>query len=213
MKGKAVPYSSEELAWIEANAQRVRREAHADFVARFGRHDVSLCNFIALCKRRGWLTGRDGRFAKGLVPHNAGKPFPVARENPACRATQFRKGQRSGLAVKLWKPIGTERIGKGGYRLRKVNNDLPLQRRWRFVHVIEWEAVNGPLPDGMALKCLDGNRLNCDPSNWIAVPRAMLPRLAGSRVGIPYDTAPADLKPAILAAARLAHAARQRRKA
>jgi hypothetical protein len=31
----------------------------------------------------------------------------------------------------------------------------------------------------MALKCLDGNKQNTDPSNWEAVPRALLPRLAG----------------------------------
>lgn len=213
MKGNPVVWSAAELAWIEANARRRRRDAHAEFIAAFGRTDVSFQNFCALCKRRGWTTGRSGRFAKGQEPPNKGRPFPVASTHPNCRANHFRKGQRSGVATRLWKPVGAERISKDGYRQRKVNDDMPLQRRWRGVHLIEWEKVNGPLPEGMALKCLDGDRLNCDPANWIAVPRAMLPRLAGSRVGINYDTAPPELRPAILAAARLDHEARQRRKA
>lgn len=68
-----------------------------------------------------------------------------------------------------------------------------------------WEQANGPVPEGHALKCLDGNRLNTDPSNWTAVPRALLPRLNG-RHGRRYDQAPDELKPVIMATARLKQA-------
>jgi hypothetical protein len=63
----------------------------------------------------------------------------------------------------------------------------------------------------MVLKCLDGNRLNTAPSNWEAVSRALLPRLAGGRhkKHVPYDEAPNELKPTILAVAKLEHAVRE----
>lgn len=61
------------------------------------------------------------------------------------------------------------------------------------------------------LKCLDGDKLNCAPSNWIAVPQGMLPRLNGNS-GRDYDKAPAELKPTILAIAKLEHKAREARK-
>ena len=206
VRGSPIHYSDEELGWIKACSDMPRPETHALFVQVYNRPDVSLSNFNALCKRNGWLTGRTGRFVKGQVAHNAGKSFCPA----GIEKGWFKAGERRGVATKLYRPIGTERVSKDGYRERKVNDDLPLQRRWRAVHVIEWEAINGPLPVGHCLKCLDGDRLNTDPANWVCIPRAVLPRLNG-RFGRDYDNAPAELKPTILAVARLEHAAREAR--
>lgn len=44
MKGRAIPYSADEMAWLEANRLMVISDYHAAFVARFGRDDVSLIN-------------------------------------------------------------------------------------------------------------------------------------------------------------------------
>lgn len=215
MKGRWISYSAAELAWIKAHAQEPRVEAHAAFVKTFGRADVLLSNFTSLCKRKGWLTGRTGFFEKGHVSPNAGSKCEPGQggRHPNAVATQFKKGQRHGIANQLYKPIGTERLSRCGYIERKIHDGLPLQSRWAAVHRLEWEQANGPVPKGMALKCIDGNRQNCDPSNWVAVPRALLPRLAGGRLGrLSYDDAPAELKPALMAIAKLEHAARERQK-
>lgn len=214
MKGRAIIYSDAEMAWLEANCTLVISEYHRGFCEAFDR-DVSAVNLHALRKRKGWKTGRTGCFEKGSVPHNKGVPCAEGRggRHPNARKTQFQKGHgRSGVAVQLYKPIGTERYDKNGYLQRKVNDGFPLQRRWRFVHVINWEAVNGPVPKGYALKCLDGNKLNTDPTNWEAVPRALLPRLAGGtrKQHVAYDDAPAELKPAILSVAKLEYELRRR---
>lgn len=208
MKGRATPYSDEELAWIEAHATLPRRELHAAFTARFDRPEVTQQNLTALCKRRGWLTGRDGRFRPGQPSHNAGKK---GLRIPGSEKGWFRKGERRGVATRLYKPVGTERISKDGYVERKVNDSLPLQRRWRAVHLIRWEERHGPLPEGHCLKCLDGDKANTDPDNWICVPRALLPRLNG-RFGRNYDTAPPELRPLILQIAWLEHVAREKMK-
>ena len=64
--------------------------------------------------------------------------------------TQFKKGERTGRAAELYKPIGSERLHVSGYLERKIHDGLPMQSRWRFVHLLNWEAENGPVPEGMA---------------------------------------------------------------
>lgn len=202
-RGHAIPYSSRELAWIERHRSLPRREAHAMFRLIFRRRDVSLDQFKALCNRNGWRTGRTGCFPKGSVPHNKGKKMPF---NANCAKTQFKKGSRNGVANEVYKPIGTERVTRDGYVERKIHDGLPLQSRWRAVQLINWEAVNGPLPKGHCLKCLDGDRRNTDPSNWSLISRAVLQQLNHRTRIVDYETAPAAVRPAILTLAKLKHA-------
>lgn len=210
MTGHAwIPYSAAELAFLEERKATPRQALYAAFVAEFGREDVSFESLRALMKRRGWLTGRTGCFEKGQAAHNKGKKMLY---NAASAATQFKAGApRAGRAAEVYKPIGTERVSEQGYIERKVHDGLPMQSRWRAVHLIRWEEAHGRVPGGHALKCLDGDRTNTDPSNWEPVPRGMLPRLSVSR-GRDYDHAPDELKPMIMAVARLEHAVAERGK-
>lgn len=105
--------------------------------------------------RRGFGT----RFQKGHVPANKGLRRPGWSAG-RMRETQFKPGVRQGVAVRLYKPIGTERISRDGYLERKVNDDLPLQRRWKAVHRIIWEEANGPIPKGYCIAFRDGNKRN-----------------------------------------------------
>ncbi len=216
MVGRNRRYSDAEITWLRDNAALPIGEYHAGFQAEFDRPAVTPARLQSLRKRLGWKTGRTGRFEKGRVSPNRGKPCPpgVSGRHPNARATWFKKGARSGRAQALHLPIGSERRHAGGYLERKVNEDLPMQARWRFVHLIEWEAINGPVPDGHCLKCLDGDRTNTAPANWTLIPRGALPRLNGGRTGrhIPYDTAAPALKPALLTLARVEHQARRLRR-
>ena len=208
MKGRAIRYTPSELHWIEARKAEPRRALHAAFVAEWGRDDVTFENFKALCTRKGWKTGRTGCFAKGTVPPNKGRKGHCAAGS---EKGWFKKGTLSGRAAAQIKPIGHERMAKGGYLERKINHDMPYRKRWRAVHLIEWEAAHGPIPEGHALKCRDGNKRNTHPTNWELVPRALLPRLAGAKKGINYDEAPPELRPALMATAKLEHAIRKAR--
>ncbi|AIT81257.1 HNH endonuclease [Novosphingobium pentaromativorans] len=216
MKGRAIRYSPAEMDWLEAHRSMVISDYHRAFVAEFARDDVTAGHLHALRKRKGWKTGRTGHFAKGQEPVNKGKKCAPGTGglHPNARRTQFKKGNRTGKANLNWQPVGTERVSEDGYRERKVHDGLPMQTRWQLVHRVEWEAVNGPIPEGYCLKCL-GDRLNTDPSNWELIPRALLPRLAGGnryRHVLAYDDAPDELKPAVLAVAKVEHAAREARK-
>ncbi len=216
MKGRRISYSAEERAWLEANASLVIGDYHAGFCHAFGRSDVTAANLNAFRKRNGWRTGRTGRFEKGNLAHNKGIPCPegTGGRHPNARRTQFKKGNRTGKASLNYQPIGTERITEDGYRERKIHDGLPMQSRWQFVHRLEWEAANGPIPAGCALKCLDGNKLNTNPSNWEPIPRGVLARLNGGRAKkrIAYDAAAPELKPLVMTMAKLQHAASERRR-
>lgn len=200
MKGKRLNWSGEELAWIEAHASLPRREAWVAFVGRFGREDVKLGAFCNLCKRRGWKTGRTGRIEKGAVSWNKGRKMPF---NANRARTQFRKGQLPHNT----RYAGHERVNRQGYvevSIDETNPHTGFERRYVHKHRWLWEQANGPVPEGHALKSLDGDRLNTDPSNWVAIPRAMLPRLNGIH-GRGYDEAEPEVKPAIMLATRLEH--------
>lgn len=206
MKVRKISYLPEELAWLEANCTRSRAELHQAFCFRFGRKDVTVDNIKALCSRNGWKSGQDGRFSKGQVSHNKGRKMPY---NPNIAATQF----KAGAPPANIRPMGSERIGKDGYIEIKVPAANPYTgHSTRFIHKHRWnwEQVHGPLPKGMALKCLDGDRTNTDAANWQAIPRGLLPRLSG-RWRVAYDTAEAEVKPALLALAKLEHATKAAR--
>lgn len=271
MRRGPIPYSAEELAWLEANYKMVISDYHREFVARFDRQDVELVHLNQLRKRKGWKVGRDGsryrgrlrsyseaemawleenrllpiseyharfnqqfdrtvtakalhqlrkrygwktgrtgQFVKGQEPLNKGKTCPpgTGGRHPNARRTQFRKGNRTGKANENYQPIGTERISKDGYVERKVHDGLPMQSRWQLVQRIEWEAVNGSIPEDHCLKCLDGDKLNTSPDNWALIPRAVLPLLSG-RHGMGFETAEPEVKPTMMTIARLKHAARK----
>lgn len=207
MKGQRITYSEAEMAWLEANRLLPISDYHAGFVAAFGRQDVSAVNLHSLRKRKGWKTGRSGCFVKGSVPANKGKKCAEGEggRHPNARRSQFKKGG----VPHTYRGPGHERIDqKDGYVIMIVEERNPwtgaatrpvLKHKWR------WEKVNGPVPKGMALKCLDGDKTNTDPSNWELIPRALIPRLNGGRTKkrVAYDDAAAELKPTIMAVAKL----------
>lgn len=208
MKGQRIPYSAAEMAWLEENRMMVISDYHRAFSIAFKRDDVSAKNLHSLRKRKGWSTGRTGCFAKGIVPHNKGKSCPPGKggRHPNARKTQFKAGRLPHNTNYL----GHERVSKDGYVEVSIDEQNPhtgYERRYVLKHVHEWEKANGPIPDGQCLKCLDGVRTNTDPSNWTLIPRGVLPRLNGGRATrvMAYDTAPDELKPALLTIARLEH--------
>jgi hypothetical protein len=207
MKGRAIPYEPEELVWIEARKDWPRAELHKAFCWFWMREDVS-CNALkALCKRKGWMTGRTGCFEKGHKPHNKGKTF----NPPGSEKGRFKKGHLPHNT----KYLGHERVSKDGYIEISIDGTNPhtgFERRYVLKHRWLWEQANGPLPDGHVLKCLDGHKTNTDPSNWEAIPRALLPRLSGGRWYQPYDEYEPEVRPVVLTVARLEHEAREKRR-
>jgi hypothetical protein len=207
MKGTPIAYSARQLAFIKRRRKMPRRELCAAFIKAFPhRRNVSVDNLKRLCERKGWLNGNSGRFRKGAVPANKGKKMPF---NANSARTRFKKGNRTGKATTLYKPIGSTRLSKDGYLERKIHDGLPMQSRWRAVHLLNWEKKHGAIPKGHCLKCLD-RKSDVKPSNWELIPRALLPRLNSRWGKRRYDAAPAEVKPTIMAIAKLEQRLREK---
>lgn len=123
--------------------------------------------------RRGDNPGVPFRFPKGHVPANKGLRRPGWGPG-RMKQTQFKKGVRQGVAVRLYKPIGTERVSKDGYLERKVNDNLPLQARWRAVHLVIWEAAHGPIPAQHAVRFKNGDKTDIRLDNLELVHRRVM---------------------------------------
>jgi len=208
--GRHRSFNDAEISWLRENRTMVISDYHAAFCKRFSRTDILLQSLHALRKRKGWRTGRTGCFAKGLIPHNKGKRCAPGEggRHPNARRTQFQKGRLPHNT----RGAGHERIdSKDGYVILIVDEVNPwtgAATRPVHKHRYLWEQANGPLPDGYVLKCLDGDKRNCDPSNWEPIPRGILPQLNG-RHGIAYDQAAPEVKPVLMTLAKLKRAARE----
>ena len=114
--------------------------------------------------------GRKTQFRKGHRPANKGVKGWKAGGRSA--ETQFKPVHLSGRAAQIKHPIAAERITRDGYIERKINDGLPLQKRWRAVHLIEWEAVNGPIPAGHCLIFINRNKQDVRLENLQLITRA-----------------------------------------
>lgn len=122
--------------------------------------------------RRGDNVGTETRFKPGHPTWNKGmKGLQMGGQG-----TQFKPGHRGGWAEALYKPIGSTRISRDGYLERKVNDDMPMHRRWRAEHIVLWESTHGPIPAGHALSFVDGNKKNIVLENLALITRAELMR-------------------------------------
>lgn len=106
--------------------------------------------------------GKAHRFQSGIKPWNVGK-----RGVNGFSATRFKPGQ----APHNTQPIGTEKTDKSGNLLRKVADTRIRRKDWRPVHVLIWEEINGPVPEGKLIVFADRNNRNFDPKNLICIDR------------------------------------------
>jgi len=145
MKGHAINYNPAELAFIQKHSTLPRKTLHQRFIAQFARPDIKQGALAALCKRNGWLTGRNEQFEKGHIPApNAGLNGP--------NRTSFKKGHKP----HNWKPVGSTRISKDGYIEVKTHEP----KTWDHLHVINWRNAYGPIPKGHIISFIDGDKSN-----------------------------------------------------
>jgi mRNA-degrading endonuclease RelE of RelBE toxin-antitoxin system len=102
------------------------------------------------------------RFNKGQEAFNKGKKMSDDLYKKI-KHTFFQKG----LEPHNTKYNGHTRITKDGYQEIRIKKG-----KYRLLHIVNWENINGPLPKGYCLSCIDGDRTNTDASNWQLISRA-----------------------------------------
>ena len=111
--------------------------------------------------------GKKSRFTKGLIPWNA-CTVAVCGQHPNSRKTQFKRGNL---------PSNTKR--DGAITIRIDNRGVPQKMirirlgKWLFLSRYNYEKHIGPIPKGHVIRFLDGDTMNCDPSNLECVSRQL----------------------------------------
>ena len=121
-----------------------------------------------------------GRIQPGNVPHNKGLRRPGWGPG-RMKETQFKRGERKGIAATNWRPIGTILPDSEGYLRIKVKEAARGEatgfgnvKVWPLLQRHNWEKEWGPIPAGHALVFKDRDRNNCDPTNLELLSRAQL---------------------------------------
>jgi hypothetical protein len=121
--------------------------------------------------RRGDNVGAATRFRPGQIPHNKGLRRPGWSRGRMAE-TQFKPGQRP----HTWKPIGSTRLSKDGYLQRKISDTGYPPKDWKGEHIILWEKVHGPVPEGHAVVFKDRDRTHITNDNLELISRSELMR-------------------------------------
>jgi len=190
--GRYIPYSEEELRFVKRFCKLPRKELAERFNAKFER-DVSVLSLAALRRRKGWLTGRTGRFVKGRASWNKGVTGYMG-----ANSTSFKPGSVPARTNPLW----AERVNPDGYieiKVPETNLHTGAPTRYILKHHWLWKQEHAGIPKGAVLKFKDGNKKNCTLENLVLIDRALLPAL--NRRG--YDNAADECKPLILNVCKL----------
>lgn len=212
MKGRANNYTPEELAWLEEHCAFSTKDLGRFFRLFFaGRDDVTDDALRNTCQRYGWMTGRTGCFPKGSIPPNKGRK---GWHPPGCEKGWFRKGQRS---TNYRGPGHEYPCSKDGYVWLIVEGPSPYAASTSvnchavMKHRYLWEQAHGPIPPKHVLRCKDGDKTNCDPSNWWLIPMAIQPTL--NKWSPNFDGLPIEAKEALITRALLKKKMRETRAA
>lgn len=112
----------------------------------------------------------NGCFRKGHIPANKGIPM-TPEQYAKCRPTMFKKGG----TPPNHRPVGSDRISKDGY----IEVKIAEPNRWELLQVLVMQSMLGrKLKKNVEMvRFLDGNKLNCDPSNLMMTTRRVNARV------------------------------------
>lgn len=199
--GRSRLFTQEQVEFLRANyGEMSRRQLTAAFNREYG-DSKTVSQIIAFVKNHKIHSGRTGHFAKGHKPWNEGLA--------GCGVCQPNSGNfvKGNVPANLT-PLGTERVNADGFIEIKVpvpNPYTDAQTRYMHKHVWVWEQEHGPVPDGHVLRFLDGDRTNCALENLDLFTRAESMEM--TRLG--FGEAPEEMKPTIMAMAKLDTKVRQ----
>lgn len=188
-------YTQEQIDWLRINRPKMTKKEMAMLFAECFGVVIGPEALQQVCIRNGIQSTSDGRFKRGNVPHNAGKKHPLRGRSIE---TVFRKGQSPHNIVRIgtiaWKGRNYKK-NEVGYLAVKIAE--PAQ--WEYLHRRLWREHYGAIPVGSVIIFADNNRENLTIENLACLTRSELVRLNQMQ----YNQQPDELKPAILALAKL----------
>jgi len=125
------------------------------------------------------LSGRLSRVTHNLAPtqfKKGHKPFNKGKQLHEFMSDEGIKSISKAWFTKGHLPHNTSSDGEIRIRCDKNNTAYKYIRIsravWKALHVYNWEAVNGPVPEGFIVVFKSSDRMNCDISNLELITRA-----------------------------------------
>lgn len=104
---------------------------------------------------------------------------------------------RSETCAKRGQPIGSTKIIQG-YRYVKVGiSNGGFYSDWKREILISYDKAYGKVPNGYMVITLDGNKLNANPDNLVAIPKSIAARMANGHGKSMWSEFPEVTKTAI----------------
>ena len=164
-------YLPEWEEFLKTNAPLMsRKELTEAFNARFGT-SKSKSAIAQACTARGFNSSNSGRFEKGHRPWFEG----MSSEERKSHYTEESLRRAAEAAVKVTKKlkVGDEFIWDGvPHIVVSVESGVPLKNRLYPKRRYVWEKLHGAIPTTHCIICLDGDLMNCDPSNLYCIPKS-----------------------------------------
>ena len=161
--GKVIPKDQidyvRQIAW-----HRTTEEVRTMLNEKFGT-DYSYKQVKALKHNHKINSGLTGQFEKGHHPWTKGKSIKEICYKPDSyarwKSSVYTKGQRAHNKA----AVGTEVIDDHGYIKVKVADPST----WEFKHRLIYEKAYGPIPKGMMLAFIDGDKTNISLDNMMLI--------------------------------------------
>lgn len=219
-----IKYTKQEMTFLRQNNHLKRREMHAAFVEKFNRPEIKIYHLKDLCRKHGWVS--PNRRPKVIF---SSTEIDFVRQHASMTSSKLHSlfvetfdrldvkaywidvlRRRLGLSKPKLRPAGFEVANGYGYIRVRLDQQNPREpcKNFALKHRLLWERQHGPIPKGYRLKCLSGDRSNCDPSNWECVPNGVIGRVRARG----FKNAPDELKPIIMNVAKLEHFIQRKRR-
>ena len=136
---------------------------------KFNEYFGTNCNLTQVkshCKKNRILNGRDCKFKKGQASGLKGSKM-TDQQYMKAQPTMFKPGHKPPNTL----PIGTEKMLSDGYIWVKVDNQPKVKKQvnWKQKHRLIYEQHYGNLDDNQKVIFLDGDKLNFNIENLMAV--------------------------------------------
>lgn len=162
-------YPIEQDEFLRINAPLMSRKELTERFNKIFDTNKSVLAIKSYCNNRGYNSSSDGKFQNNHVSWQTGVRGEEFKSHYSKESyTKMRKAVAE--ANKTHK-LGDEIIIDGvPWIITSLDYNFPLWERRQPKRRVVWERLHGEIPKDHCIICLDGNPMNCEPSNLYCMP-------------------------------------------
>lgn len=176
-------YSVEQETFLKENAPIMSRKALTNlFNIKFGTNRT-VAGIKAFCNSRGYNSSSTGKFQKGNIPWQTGLRGEKFKQHFTEESFQRNiKGIMKASQERKTRKIGDEIVIDGvPWVVTSLEYGVKFCDRRKPKRRVVWEQLHGEIPKDHCIINLDGNPMNCEPSNLYCMPIRFRPLLSKNK--------------------------------